>query len=432
MSFISNLFRCLCLCIVIEKGTWSPNEGKKAIRKNKEVVKRQLYNKKSPKIEKIDPTRPAWLNEWTISKGWVHNKSHMLELGANQNVQKMAEGKNYEILSETSSISSQNIDELISLESNTVRKFSSKELAVKEESIDLESEESAEYSSDEDDETIRVASITTKQETAAIFEKVSENYRNNFPDAGKSHVIGSLELPQVYKEQLLLREKKDLNILQEIWRQMKPKRHKTSRYDCRYTESKIYSNNDIFNTLKSFNSDTPSDTCKAFKKTNLAKNIALYNDLNSRRNLHEETIYECSEENSNHTSLNNIYFNPIYSQNTNQMISVYDRRIEQYQRHLRGIHDKNDRSKMKSDKYVIRHIRVRFMLSLRVGKVHKAKKPREKRKKFLVGRKKHSNRKALEENSSIHSRVSKMHDEQRRIGNGKTSIKIQNMRYVLM
>lgn len=428
MSFISDLFRCLCLCIVIEKGTWSPNEGMKPIRKNKEVVRRQLYTKKSPKIEGNEPTRPLWLNEWTISKGWVHNKSHMLELGTNQNSQKkMAEGKNYEIISETSSISSQNIDELVSLESNIDRKFCSKELVIKQESIDLETdEESVEYSSDEDDETVRMAN---RQETTAIYEKVSENYRNNFPVLSKNHILGSLELPQVYKEQLLLHEKKDLNILQEIWKHLNPKRHKTSRYDCKFTENKIFSSNEIFNTVTSVNSDSNADTCKAVKKTNLSKNIALYNDMNSRRNLHEETIYECSEENSNQTSLNNIYYNPIYSQNANQMISVYDRRIEQYQKHLRYIRDNNNCSKMKGDKYIIRHIRVRFMLSLRVGKVQKAKKPREKKKKKLFRRRKtHGNRKALEEASGIQSEVAKMHDEQRRIGNGKTSIKIQNLR----
>lgn len=420
MSFLSNLFRCLCLCVVIERGTWSPNEKKKISKRNRDIVKKHLYTQQSSKTGTTDPSRPAWLKEWTISKGWVHNKSHMLALG-HQSSLKMEDN-----LSETSSISSQNIDELVSLESNIDQKIISKQLIKNIKSVDTESEDSADCSS-EDDETVRISSLVNRRRPVSVFEQVSENYRNNFPETSKTNYLGTFELPQIYKEQLLLRQKKETNILQEIWKHMKPKSHKTSRYDCRFTENQIFNNNDIFNSLRSISSDK-FDTNKSNKKTNLAKNIALYNDLNSRRNLHEETIYECSEENSNQTSLNNIYHNPIYSQSTNQVISVYDRRMEQYQRHLKHFHDNNDLAKLKSDKYVIRHIRVRIMLSLRVGKVQKAKNYRPKKRNFFGGKKRR--RKVTQENDNVHFRVAKIHDEQRRIGNGKSSIKIQNMRYV--
>lgn len=425
MSFLSNLFRCLCLCVVIEKGTWYPNQKTKTSKNNRELAKRQLYNPKSLRIDKELPSKPAWLKEWTISKGWVHNKSHMLELGTQNSTQKMQE-INYDNISQSSSISSQNIDELVSLESNFDKRQIAKQVIRKTET-DPETEDSAGYTSEEN-ETVRISSKLSRHDAASIFEQVSENYRNNFPECSRSYILGNFALPQVYKEQLLLREKKEINILHDIWKHLKPKKNRSSSYECRFTENQLFDNKDIFNTLKSINSEK-NDTIKSTRKTNLAKNIALYNDLNSRRNLHEETIYECSEENSIHTSLNNIYYNPIYSHAANQQISVYDRRMQQYQKHLKYFHDHNDSHKMRSDKYIIRHIRVRIMLSLRVGKLQKAKKSQDK-KRTIFGGKSKNNRKAIENDGHLQLKAAKMHDEQRRIGNGKTSIKIQNMRYI--
>lgn len=411
MSFLSTLFRCLCLCIVFEKGTWYPNERPKTSKRKLQAINKQVYNKKVSKVLKNSQERPAWLNEWTISKGWVHNKSHMLELRPNHRLEEM-EG----IQSETSSISSQNIDELVSLESNVEKKVIN-QIRIP----GSETDDSAEYTS-EDEATIRISSIQ-RQHNDDIFEKLSENYRNNFPQSSKNQVWGSFQLPQVYKEHLLYRQNKHANILNELWKRVKTKKNKTCSYDCKFTENEIFENKDVYNTLASTNSRL--DTMKFIKKKNLAKNIALYNDLNLRRNLHEETIYECSEENSNQTSLNNIYHNPIYSQSSSQMISIYDRRIAQYQNHLKQSHDS---SRSRSDKYVIRHIKVRIMLSLRVGKVQKVKKSQRNIRQFFGRKRENSKRQIMQVDGDLKSKVARMHAEQRRIGNGRTSVKIQNMR----
>lgn len=421
MSFLSSFFRCLCLCMVIEKGTWYPNEKPKSSRHNE--IKKHLYKQKPATIDKKNKNRPAWMREWTISKGWVHNKSHMLELGIKNPSEKM-DNKTYENLSETSSISSQNIDELVSLESNVDTRQKWNQVARRTDASEVETEGTADYSSDED-ETIRISSKISKEDAVSLFEKVSENYRENFPEPTKNYVLNTFDLPQVYKEQLLLRENKHMKVIRDLWKHFKLKRN--NPVECRYTENQLFDNKDIFNPIDSPNTVGSDTETKTPKKTNLAKNIALYNDLNSRTNLHEETIYECSEENSNHTSLNNVYYNPIYSQETNKQISLYDRRMEQYQHHLKYFHENNNLSRLRSDKYVIRHIRVRIMLSLRVGKVQKTKQSRDKKRTVFGGKRKVS--RSNDDDGDAQSRVAKIHEEQRRIGNGKTSIKIQNMRY---
>lgn len=87
-------------------------------------------------------------------------------------------------------------------------------------------------------------------------------------------------------------------------------------------------------------------------------------------------------------------------------------------------HDEVLKYKAKTEKYIIRHVRIRIMLSLRIGKKIKDDKGMMKK----IGSVKQSERKTSGEIEDMRRNINKMHEEQRRIGNGKTSIKIQNMR----
>ncbi|CAG9829146.1 unnamed protein product [Diabrotica balteata] len=65
------------MCFVINRGSWDPN-GVSAI--DQKRLKEKFANKETKRKEAA-LKKPEWLKEWTISKGWVHNKSHLLELG---------------------------------------------------------------------------------------------------------------------------------------------------------------------------------------------------------------------------------------------------------------------------------------------------------------------------------------------------------------
>ncbi|CAH1161223.1 unnamed protein product [Phyllotreta striolata] len=286
------------MCLVIKRGTWYPNKQNISA---KTKVKGSSSNKKKKK---------DWLRNWTISKGWVHNKTL----------------PGMEELSETSSISLENIDELISIRSE---------------------EDSCSYSS--------------IQETNA-FQEARKNYRNNFP----------ILLPKFPSNKL------------------------------------------------------PPQPAQ--KKNNLGKNIAIYNDMNAKTNLHEDIIYECSDENSNYNSLNNIYFNPIYSRSPFENALQFDR-LEMLERRAITVHNyrENLRSLAKREKFVIRHIKIRFVLSLRLGRFLKVGKRKPERRRGIFRAKKCHR---MEENDAhLKRKIAEIHDEQRKIGNGKTSVKIQNMRY---
>lgn len=76
MTIFYKLLRFLCLCVVMQKGSWTPQQENIAKKKKKEAG--------SPK--------PEWLKQWTISKGWMHNRSHLLNLGVSREVVSREEG----------------------------------------------------------------------------------------------------------------------------------------------------------------------------------------------------------------------------------------------------------------------------------------------------------------------------------------------------
>lgn len=446
MSILAGVLKCLCLCIVLEKGTWYPNP--KPLSKNKNrarvVPKSEVKNKKN---EKHLQSKPEWLKEWTISKGWVHNKSHLLDLGRDNSSENLViveethaimEKKTYQELSDNSSVSSANVEDLISMTSNADRNEDSRNS--QKDFNKIETLTSSEDGSSVRDETLRIAERKEQQNISALFNEISENYRTNFPETVNKYQNNDLSLPEIYKERLLINKNKESNVFLEIWKYIKPKRRKKKSYNCKFTVNELYDKHESSHFKKIV--ENKIDTLKSTKRNNLGKNIALYNTLNSKTNLHEDTIYECSEENSNNNSLNYVYFNPIYSSSTRPAKKFYDfhtnhahvcnnfafdRRLAKSDGFLRN---SSLRTKLRTEKYVIRHIRVRIMLSMRMGKVQKVYKKPE----GSVGRR-HTHSAEKETTRSereMQVRIAKMHEEQRRIGNGKTSIKIQNMRYTFL
>ncbi|XP_008197099.2 ankycorbin isoform X1 [Tribolium castaneum] len=317
---ISDILRFLCLCVMIEKGSWTPTPII-----NHDPKKRTLKDNNS---------KPEWLKEWTISKGWIHNRSHLLTLGKENE-------------DDSSSVSTEDIEELISIETEQ------------------------------------------EQDVSLIFHQVSENYRQNFPENPPVKYNTDLQLPEIYKERLLMT--KDESYLNQIWKLIKPKKKSSKTYNCKFTVNQLY---EPTQTIPR----STSSTTKAKSRTNLGKNIAIFNTLNSKTNLHEDPIYECSEENMS------IYNNPIYA----PLTRYYDFHSNRLCNNFK--YRKRPDLSQKTEKYIIRHIKVRIMLSLRIGNL----------------KKRYRN---MARKSSLRESIERTHAEQRRIGNGKTSIKIQNLRH---
>ncbi|KAJ8969124.1 hypothetical protein NQ317_007797 [Molorchus minor] len=423
MSVIANILRCFCLCIVIEKGSWYPNQKPLNKNKNHRAILKNRFRE-----DKSDISKPDWLKEWTISKGWIHNRSHLLELGKNGSEEDLVETRKetkpimeketYDRLSQTSSVQPEDIDDLLSLNS-----------------VIEHSQESKDPQLDFD----RIDTISSSDD-------VSENYRQQFPENYNKYKNNDLSLPEIYKERLLINENKEYNFLLQFWKYIKPKRKQRNSYNCKFTINQLY---DSTENIRFKNASAQyMDTIRSIKRNSLGRNIAIHNTLNSKTNLHEETIYECSEENSNQNSLNNIYFNPIYTPTIFPGRKYYDFhsnhnhvckkfafnqksfRVEQNRLLWMCKKDDSVKARLKTEKYVIRHIRVRIMLSLRVGKVQKSYRTPVNGRAILSARNHQSRLKdnMIHEDEEMQRSIARIHEEQKRIGNGKTSIKIQNMR----
>ncbi|CAG9829147.1 unnamed protein product [Diabrotica balteata] len=318
------------------------------------------------------------------------------------------DNQKYDELSDDSSISLENVEDLISITSNINLTENIPKANVEEDSSTQEEEISIMRS--------------TKARISQMYKQVNKNYRDNFPVCGDaSNSNQELSLPQIYKERLLMNQD-HCNVFSELWKHVKPvQKKKIDLNDYKFTVNSLYQDIPILNSTM----ERQTRSQRYIKKNSLGRNIALSNTLNAKTNLLEDTIYECSDENSNQNSLTNIYFNPIYSSlplqsyhTTNpSQLTLYDRRMIEGHRRL----------KPKTEKYVIRHIRIRIMLSLRMGKIQKINKNGKIKKKTFFGMRRC--KKGFDQNENVTMRVARIHDEQRRIGNGKTSVKIQNMRY---
>lgn len=340
MKNAHDVWRIFRMCLTKRK-VWSPisaqrNQNTRAT-SNPRMVK--LKPKKSF-ISKPDFSKPAWLKEWTISKGWVHNRSHMLSLGMNtmdnatyNKIEIDGERAEEEDASDSSSIS--NVEDLISIISN------------------MEGQQAIVLGSNQSDgDSIQLrASIGQQKSTnnvlyhdtaeerneniTEIFEQISENYREKFKIESKS-VLNSkyhdLQLPSVYKEKLLQKAEEEHSILKDMWRGLKHIKilgPKSSSYNGKFTVNQLYgvtasSSKEISSTkhpsyLNPLVAPTEPKISplkqtaakRSYSKNSLGKNIALHNTLNAKSNIHEEAILECSDE-SNFNSLSYIYYNPAY------------------------------------------------------------------------------------------------------------------------
>lgn len=414
----------------------------------------KFKSKKS--FSKPDLSKPAWLKEWTISKGWVHNRSHMLSLKEQPECSKMAGDEDTwspaEDLSDGSSVS--NVEDLISIISNL---------------------DNPQNDLVEEQQTTKImpgiASKSTKnalhqnkdEDLGQAFQQISENYREKFRKNTPNRVskkYRDLELPTIYKERLL-DQQNQVNIFQNLWKGLKHlsiTNSKPTKFNCKFTVNQLYdesgSDKKLLDKRPSYMnplvakavSNLPAPTQKTHLhrpsgKNSLGQNIAIFNTLNAKSNIHEDAILECSDE-SNVNSLNYVYYNPVYASSDSKPKDLIESiklkpedKLEvgrkfsmiKSQNHLLTPYKREEalKHKTKTDKYVIRHVRVRIMLSLRIGK--KVKSGGSVRKKN--GSERHSvNTRFTTGIEEMRHTIRRIHEEQRRIGNGTTSIKIQNMR----
>lgn len=430
MTIFTKILRCLCMCIVLEKGSWSPNDhvSRKAVNKNhRAIIQNRLKDNKTTRNTNKEFAKPEWLKQWTISKGWMHNRSHLLNLGRESNssenlvMETPQLPKKLDHLSldvdERSSVSFENIEDLISETSNN---FETK--GNENNSIEIITEEKVCEISEDCFESV---------DYSLMFAEVSQNYRQNFPDNYyKYNTFSELSLPEIYKEKLLQNKQAKSNALLDLFKELKPKRkHKEETY--KYTVNELYDDDTNFNKNHLIEENIKNQP--KYHKSTLGKNITLYNTLNSKTNLHEDTIYECSEEGV--SLYNNPIYEPIsftkqkfYGFQTNHVCNKNDfkRNSAILRKRYAGVfhRSKNDslKYKLKSEKYIIRHIRIRIMLSLRLGRFRKVKRN------VRSGYKQFFRNVEFCEDATTRGNIAKMHWEQKKIGNGRTSMKIQNMR----
>ncbi|KAF5271864.1 hypothetical protein FQA39_LY18815 [Lamprigera yunnana] len=285
-------------CVFVEKDSWTPlntytNTHKQMYRKNRDSVAQN--------------NKPDWLKQWTVSKGWMHNRSHLLELGVEK---QSAVAKN-----DNSSVSEDDIEDLLS--------DANKE--------DLDKIETVPHTSD--------------------YSTAFDNYRNKFPDA---HC--DIPSPQVYKERLYRNHHKDCI------------RHFLPDFKCKRKKKK--KNKRFLSANANENSGAP--TAAKSSKSTLSEDIAFHNVLNAKTNLHEDVIYECSESSAS------LYNNPIYV--SSDVLNADNKKFFDFHtNHTFGpnyfITNKTESLKKnchktktfnRTEKYIIRHIKIRIMLSLRV------------------------------------------------------------------
>lgn len=379
------------MCLCIEKGSWSPN--------NKKLTTKRL---KCKKYEKCDITKPEWLKQWTISKGWMHDRSHMLSLGLEGN-NKISKEQN-----DDSSVlpCADNTEDLISVN----------------EKVDNSVTRDINNISDPNQTKVCIEDLDKIEvDETDVYSNININYRENFP------IISNDTCQQQLKENVIQYSKIIFPSRQNLFQK----------------SSKKISNIKTLNDLLVVSGGSVKDK----------RNSRLFNSAYFKRNV-QDTIYECSEDSFS------LYTNPIYeavnevSDNVHLLngisnVETYfkfnkDAQCE-YQKFLsndlntnkllgkNGFVRRNQflskKSRFSSEKYIIRHIRIRIMLSLRLRKfqrVHR-KKMKTKKKLFCLNKKRQVTSSESEDNL-LKGSISRVHDEQRRISNGNTSLKIQNLR----
>lgn len=440
MTVLKNILKTCCICLTLDKASWSPNNTVLMVKKQKSKV--------FEKFSKYDINKPEWLKQWTISKGWMHDRSHMLSLGlennseSNTNIDKQIQIRE----EETSSVS--NASDLISIIENfdnTVnndRNNHNETREIQTTDLDLEKIE--------------------KVENSNLFENININYRKNFPiftgENFKKLVENDTQLHTKHssKSELSSGQFYFFNLCQQIDTHNSVEEnlktaeaHSDNTLQYKIKENAIPSRQSLFHKS---NHQVESIKTNEELKTTERRTSRLNSNNYFPKNI--DTIYECSED-----SLS-VYTNPIYepTQALNGDVQIlngasnikeyYDFNKEtncKYQKYLskqlntnnltntNSLHFFAKKSKYSKEKYIIRHIRIRIMLSLKLRKfqrIHRKQLKNNSSVLFCFGKRK---KPPYDERSSyyknlIRSDILKIHEEQTRINNGNTTLKIQNLR----
>lgn len=348
------------------------------------LLQKRLKNKKT------EIPKPEWLKQWTISKGWMHDRSHMLSLGTGD---KILENPG---LDDNSSID--NASDLISI-------------------IELE-EPKNESNRKQIDDLDRIEVDKTD-----IYSEINVNYRKSFP-VRKEPIYEELPLTKFLKA-----KENEIQYSKIIF----PSRQKLFKKSSKSWKVGKYKTFDDLTVLN-------------YEEEKKRKNSRLFPE---KHNIQQDTIYECSEDSislyqnpiyQSNTEFNNVqlledksnltsYFS--FNQNNNCPYQKYlkndlnTKKLSTRQEFMRKHHLGTLRSKLSTEKYIIRHIRIRIMLSLRLRKFQRLYRKKMRSEKQSVLFKKRQN---LSESDTMRDDILRVHDEQRRIGNGKSSLKIQNLR----
>lgn len=456
MTILRRLFKCLCVCICIEKGSWSPKTERNIQQQTQQKVNINQHRVKTVKYKrKSDSLKPEWLKQWTISKGWTHDKTHMLSLGmkgdSSSNLVDENDHNSIEDLDNIEIVSSSSIDNASDLLSviNNIEENSSgpskgnlmQDNEVTESSVTIKKVVKEEYDK-----------IEVVQSPVDVFDQISVNYRNNFPLIQKSYVIDNDQSSKVNSSKLFKKcfakqkDKEAVKYSKIVFpnRQILFKKTNESNNSLKQAIQSSVSKYKTFDdlTVIAAENDTQSQlTSNNMYKKKFYKHQKYHNI--------EDTIYECSEDNCS------LYNNPIYESQFQRGVQILEGGDEildfnsktncEYQQFLnndlntnkfkskvfiRGSPLKTIKTKFSSEKYIIRHIRIRIMLTLRLKKFQRLyrKRLRSTRQFYKMKDKKKNKVKCDSSDEVLRNEILKVHDEQRRIGNGKSSLKIQNLR----
>lgn len=399
--------------------------------------------KPSSRPQNAEKEKPEWLKQWTISKGWMHNRSHLLTLGKTN---RESSDQDQDQDNSSTSMSIGNVDDLLSLasdnnsekddaietersEGDAVRiKHTSTYMAEVISNVGDSVRIKRTYNKHTSDEHVNERTVCSKRDEdtsneltveADVYGGAFENYRKKFPESKFSATPkADLALPEIYKERLL--RDSGTNFFKRLW--CRSKKRNKSLAPFRFTVNALYDSAE-FGHEDNCKDDYEDLQQQSSKRNSIGRNIAIFNTLNSKTNLHEDPIYECSEDDLS------VYNNPIYSP-ASRYFGFHTNRVGKEENGFFRAQDEADavyeqisccrrklnqeKRRMRTEKHIIRHIRVRIMLTLRL-----------KRKFRLLQRGEVFSRNG---DRVVKDRIKDLHEEQQRIGNGRDSMKIQNMR----
>ena len=414
MTVLVDVVRYLFSCTVVEKGSWTPNNRQKLDGTDSNTYKSsqsERRNNLTVITEIKDFKKPEWLKQWTISKGWMHDRSHMLSIGMD-NAKRINDGD----------------EEIVTIEN--VEEFGERSRTRRENVFDNDSSE---------EKVKKSSTIDNMEDFSIIFSQISQNYRKNFPEIHTQN-LGGPPIHKVYNK-YPFEPQENKNFLSVFFNKLKRKnRAQSSKYTFKKCNDEETTLNLPVNETYTSNSELdPSKYCQVNKqnKSNLGNNLAMYNTMNSKTNLHQDTIYECSED-----SLS-LYNNPIYASSVEHCPKYFGFHTNRVQSKTAFLTDGEVninnflckryncealKRKVKTEKYIIRHIKIRIMLTLRLSKFKFHKRNLKSLGYNQLFRCSNRLRNSTKRVCNVKDKVIEAHQEQKTISNGSQSMKIQNMR----